>query len=475
MIEFLKTNADDLTELSFGKLCLAQREHLLLAKSLLQSWSQGIELLEDPVDLVYLSIKVFVPHYLYNELFEDSTILIDYIDDAIFQFPEIDNSVNARKYVRLLALWNNHQETISAHLIVMTELMIKLHLIRGFISQQKEEYEPALVHYRWLLSFFSVLEDEFDQMLGTSPYISKVVKRTVQLLMYECYNFGAIQASKKDLTAMFSNLVTDNSVDLNRELVEGRLHQFFLACGFYYEKLSYHEKYLVSVDHFQNDIKKTQFAYRLEPNHIGEMIRKYIIAAVSMPLDNPSNIAVYDRILWGLLAYGGIHYKTLWFFICVRHFIYLQNDFGPIYLDKVDKYRLFRNDDILASYENGWEIIDKYHRIISKLTPDSSTNFWNTQYGTTFLLPQIYVQSSRLFIGPDFIDETLSFNSTKLFILTPIKNKLMQKNSDIRRPSSLVVKQRIGFSQDLIHLWVTTFQQYHGPIPSFVSKLLQQM
>lgn len=427
------------------------------------------------MDLVYLAIKSFIPHYLYNDLFDDSEILLDYLEEALCQFSEIDYSINPRKFVRLLSSWNSHQVPIASNLVLMADLMIKFHLFKGFIDQQREQYAAAVPNYKWIISFHSALEDEFHQLIGTSDFISGTNKLVVQLLLYECYNFGALQASKKDLIAMFSCLITDCKVDLNKELVEGRLYQFFLACGFYYEKMSYHEKYMISIDHFDKDLKKTQFAFRLEPNHIGEMIRKYIIAVVSMPLDNPSNIFVYDRILWGLLMYGGIHYKTIWFFTCVRHFVYLQNDHGPIYLDKVDNYKLFRNDNILSDYDNGWDTIDKYYRIISKLTPDSKTNFWNLEYGTTFLLPQIYCQGSRLFIGTDFIDETLSFNSTKLFILTPIKNKLMQKNADIRRPSTSVIKQRIRFSQDLMYLWVNAFQQYHGPLPSFVSKLLKEI
>lgn len=458
-----------LNDYSLGKSCLCDKLIIDEAVSILLKWhSNKVITKKNPIFLIFNSMKQIVPLYLYDSLLQHEAIVLEYIHDEISMFPEVDYSMSTKVFVKMLITWTqvNNNKT----LLTICSTMIRHKMIMGFLKFLKNEFKSAITDFAWALDCFFKIEKKFKSFLDQTEYLSHSTKRIIVLLLNRCYNLGAIHCNKKQLAKLFTNLVDDTYTGSVSELSSGRLGSFFIACGYIYEKLAFDQKYQITIETKDN---KIEYAIRYDKKNLEEMIRKYIIASTTFAEDDPSDIDLYDRIIWGLLLYGGVHVKTLWFFILIRNFFFIDHDFGPIQVDETHKYKLFNEKDLLSKYENGWRLFDKIYEIVSEFTIEEEEEKWDPRKGNELLLPQLFEKNSKLITVDSFYDECNSYSNNKVFIeKSDFEIKPKQKSHIKLQPK--IIQEQFEISKIFVTLWIHSYTTYHNMLPGFVEDAFQE-
>lgn len=391
----------------------------------------------------------------------------EFINYEIDRHPEIDYSIDPKTLAKQLHRWNHRSS--SRTLMSLCGLIIKHQVILGFLKYLNEKYQEANNIFRWVLNFFAALDKKFKFFTNKNEYLSSVTKRVVSILLCQCYNLGKLDCNEQELGCILSTLVAIDDINITTEYLSGRLSSYFISCGFIYEKLSIIESTKIKVENDEQILIAS--CSRYSKAYLGELMRKYLIAATLKAHDDPSSIILYDRFIWGMLLYGGIHLKTFWFFIQLRNYFIIENDYGPLNISEEQNYKSFASDDLIQNYTNGWEIVYKINALWDSLNDEEKGNVWDINNGNTFLIPQIFDNLDKLILVDLFYDENSSYDG-KLFVFISdyqIKHKL---KGHIKLPGK-IIQEHLEFSKELIYLWSDSFIRYHGIMPDFILKLIQ--
>ena len=417
---------------SFVQNCRSADGFLEEATNILLGWKITGKKHCDPVTPIVRAITFLPPCQFFLQLFEHEELLLDYMNQDITNHPEVDYSISVKRFKRVMKAWSSQKSSSDLY-----HLLIKHKIILGYLDFYKKKYSEAFTTFVWISSAVKDL-----RKIYTDPKLPKTIDIVVLIYATQCCSFVNQQRlAKQRLEKTFSMMVLQDEFSID-DINAGIMGKFFVTCGLVYEKMAYsHASEIIET----MDPDNIQTYLKLLKPHLNEMIRKYIIATTCMNQDDPSLMFVYDRVLWGLLVYGGIHLQTLWFFLALKNHKSLELDYAPLHLCPEHDYRLFDSNESLAKYDNAWEIIDRSYDLRHDI--DISELSWDKSHGNMFLIPQIYVQGDLLV----FHDE-------------PLKSDIKIK-SCLKRDKTPDFENDIEFSMELIRMWKKSYKEHTGEIP----------
>lgn len=432
------------------------------------------------------SVKYFSPLYVYNEISKKREMFETYMNEEISKYPEIDYS-NCSSSTMLEMISRVTRASPSKFFsLAISSLVVKHQIVRGFLCYVCEEYKKAFEIFEWLEIYFIGSE---DILMDRNEFLSNATRRQVVLLLIcsylmivdkkeeellqskLCYPAHHWRRSKRngksDIAENLLVSITLVGKDMNRisELLSGRLSLYFICAGGLYEKLAFKRATLIKVN-------TNILALRLAQDDIEEMLRKYIIATTVTPHDDPSVIDLYQRILWGLLMYGGIHLQAFWFFKFLRDYFFKELSIGPIMLDKNSGFYPFGEKDILTKYPNSHECIEKIYDLRKTMNKESSAvdnDITPLHHNDShlYLLPQVFVYKNQLINCNEFYDEMVPYCSQRDFISIS-NNDVRPKVRDQQKLNGEIVLKCIKVSAGFMRLWLDSFEIYRGIIPKEV-------
>ncbi|KAK6457016.1 uncharacterized protein RJT20DRAFT_127144 [Scheffersomyces xylosifermentans] len=458
--KYLAANGSIAT-ISFGSDCLAVNSMLTTAKVQLDEWNSSPErtILIDPLSYLLEAYKFHAPLSLFDGIYSDFEKLERFMGGEICKHPEIDYEMDPKKLARKFKAWGIRQD---CGIRTLCCLLIKHKVVWGHIEYYKKNYAGAIVHFTWVFKLLKRLERRLLMVVSSTGCLSVETKQTV--LLYICHSYCCDEYySHFKLPYIITQMVSENTIPGNQH---GLLSKFFTFCGYTYEKLAFYEAQSVNIE--AEGITTT--GLKLKQVHLTEMIRKYILAASTRLSDDPSVIWIYDRIIWGILMHGGVHLRTLWFFIVLRNYFFIEFDFGCFQLSSFHDYRQFEDEKILDRYENGWELVDRCKDLCNDLNRVSNQNVWDASAGNTYLIPQIYEQDNKFILLSDFYDDTLDIKSFVYTSRTSIKPKIKSCLKKVTG-SPKTYHDNIKVSKEFITLWCESYYETHGNIPSIIEDL----
>ncbi|KAG2734199.1 hypothetical protein G9P44_002205 [Scheffersomyces stipitis] len=441
--------------------CMAVSDLLGKANKALEEWNDEVDKrpASDILNWIFDAVKYLAPLSLFDEVYQILPLLETFMNWEMCRFPEIDYGMDPIKFARKLRTWGISNKTGIRSLCC---IIVKHKVVMAHIEYYKKNYSAAIIHFTWVFKVMKRLERTVPIIQTPVGCLSLETKQVVLLYLCNCYCLDPAYSNSK-LPHVITQMATLESPP---DSTYGRSCKYFTFLGYAYEKLAYNEAQSIMI--WKNGTGTS--AFRLKQSHIMDMLRKYILATANGLDDDPSVLEVYDRIIWGILVHGGIHLRTLWFFIVLKNYFYLEFDFGCFQLSKGHRYLQFEINRILDFFVNGWEIVDKCKDLCSDIEGFESDDIWNVDHGNLYLIPQIYVTSKSLVLMNEQYDDRLDVNSFVYMSKYQIKPKI--KSCFKRTKETSIYKERIDASQELIHLWCTAYREHHHTIPGIISDLV---
>lgn len=170
-----------------------------------------------------------------------------------------------------------------------------------------------------------------------------------------------------------------------------------------------------------------------------EAARKYIVAAATLPSDDPELPRRYDRVLWCLLLAGGVSRAALWPFLVARGRAEVE-----LYSAPVAECALYLD---WPCFKNGPEIISQLF--------DSCLAASQAAY----LLPTFVEAQNVVYASNGFFPSVSKFVCLEGCVISPCLRP------QLRHPTSQFYKE----STELVALWVAVYEENHGPVPDDIA------
>lgn len=452
---------------SLGRICIQIRrtidEAIVILKAFLTQKKKKIS--QDPLKLIFDALMLLGPRYLYLDLLNYTDSIIEHIKkNTALQAADDKDPLSVLSEIR------KGEKNSSESSYEKYGEVVKHKFIFAYLNLLQEDYNNAVVKYEWILQFIDQLPECFRSCISKNSFLSHVTKSVVTVLLNRCFLFGDIDCDKEKLSEMFSQLLESTTLSTRSEYLCGRLASYFVSFGQLYQRAAIKQAAKITIE--CEDPLKTVTAIRLETTNTEEMVRKYIIASANKAHDDPTVISLYDMIIWGLLCHGGIHLKTLWFFIFIRHYFHVEFDFGALHTSPSHGCTELLEEEIFNRYSNGWELVEKIFDLRFMLTREEQESIWDPSNGNLFLAPQIFDAGAKLLLMDLFYDENLRSSSSNFVFVSEfqVKHKL---RSHIKLQGRSITQQ-LEVSRDLISFWCSAYEECHGLIPSAVRDFLME-
>lgn len=435
------------------------------AVSQLQRWMAGAPHPErDPMTSLFHAARLFVPWYIFESLVR-SPLLVEYMQQRLDEHPEIEVTLSPKKFGKLLHRWA--KGTGTSALSSICTVAVKHRVILGLMELFGHHYSSARVHFEWVLSVLTKTRRKFAAISEGNDYLCKASRRLVAMWLCQCHMLGSLEATGRVYGTLLADLVLASETNNASEHFQGRLSAFFACCGFLYEKFAASEGYNVSVEDSE---EAAVLAYKYDPANVCEMVRKYVIAATCRAPDDPTTCTLYEKVIWGILLHGGIHMKTLWFFMVLHNQCLATADYGPIHVrSETHQYRLFAEDDVLGQHENGWAVVARIFDLCESLDDHDA---WNPAKAADYLLPQAFTIGSRLVMADHFYNEHSAYTNTRVFVKVLDFQVRPKVRAQLKLPQA-VVDESLRMSRDLVILWTEAYSSYHEEVPDAVEAALK--
>lgn len=421
-----------LNELSIGKISIA-------VDNLIEESLHAFEdKLGDPLTPLFKAINSFGPSYLYSPILGNANKYMQYIEAKFQKFPEIDLSIELKPLTKMLSKFGANSNNF------LTDLIIKLRYIAGFLELIKGNHYEASYHYLWVLNFVEILKRKLPKFYNKTEYFAVSTQRNCVVLLTQCIEFGKIDYSVNTL----ENLVVKSSEyisNITAEFFYNRLWKMFYSYGILYEKIAIKNCTKFSV--------ATAVLIRYEPVSLSTMITQYILAITYKPQDDPTILQLLDRVIWGIIMHGGIHLETIWYFLRLKNYYQVHIDLGPIQCDE----NIFSKSH---KYSNLNEIISRLQELSKQLIDE---NPWDLSNGDIYLVPVIFESGDRLLLMERYLDESSLYYDNANFILH--ENGVLTKLKSHCKISHKKLQQTHQKSRGMIDLFINNYTQYHGPLP----------
>ncbi|GMM37053.1 hypothetical protein DASC09_043780 [Saccharomycopsis crataegensis] len=416
----------------------------------------------DILTSIFQNICWFVNESAFKPLLKVERLIQLLIVEEVTQYPELDDGIEVKYIIKTLCKINRHSKTRFAKLC---GVLIKTKAIKCFLKYLNGDYRSAYSGFKWLIS----LLDEMRGFTLSSPEISKMnnflsldTMIAISNLCGKCVAKMPIDMiSQEDIEGLICTIVS--FCEPNNPCCSGNPTLFItLASLSSYLSLLKASNITFEISSDLN-ITSTSFGLRLDKNELEEMIRREILAAVMKPADDVSIIHDYDKILWGLLLYGGVHIKTFWFFNFVRNYYMTKFEVFPInVLDDYEKHRVFKKGNL-------WQVVNKIYTLKDCVSKGESKNMWSSKHGSQFLTPQAYLRdldntdpwNSGIIVLDEFFDEGNGYGNNKAFVIKKAAQLATRKLRGHIRLSEDIVKCHLEKSRDWLTLWLDSYNASH--------------
>lgn len=388
------------------------------------------------------------------------------VSKEILKYPELDFEMDTKFLANSLAKTQaTNEKTSISHKISL--IMVSKGILT-FILYFDGQYLESFKGFRWCLQFIyyvhrTVLDthiiqdllDDCERMFSLLCARSLIMdfKRNGNPLSGE-YTQSSKVGEASILQGLLFNVMdcTDPSMICSKTPMDTFvLSKFFETLGEIEEHISIFNGSLAQYTY--ND-QSYDLALRVQRSSVNEMIRKYILAA-TMALDgDPMAVHCSDKILEGIILYGGIHIDILRFFHVLKSFYYtLHARHIKLYQETV----LTRECVSMAN-----NIMEEWDTIESHCDPKETQ------------LPQVLLrtmQGSILMVDEVFEESQNEHRHEISLLLSSIKLKAKRKwHGELHTESNYSNSLRkLGI--EWITLWEQSFSDNNGDLPTDMSKM----
>lgn len=329
-------------------------------------------------------------------------------------------------------------------------LIVRHRFIEGFLAFLKQQYKESSRLFIWVISFITIVTRNFQTF--QNQYFSGLAKRTALIYLCKSIELGSITVSPEMLKNILSKLSSGIGVHETSEFGENHLNEHFISMGIVLEKLAINK----SKEYHVNDLELKSY----DSVYIHEMLRKYILATVYKAEDDSTVLEMYDKILLGLLLFGGIHLLTVWFYESLKNYFMIKCETAPIHITSKDNYPAFSND---MTYVNCQEILNKIHTLGLQLTNEEKDHIWDLEGGDLVLLPNALVCGNTMILSTQFHNvDSFYFKESNFDIQDG--NLVLKIKGQCKIPIPML-RHHYELSRELIDLWLNAYESLHGFIP----------
>lgn len=420
---------------SLGRICMQVNTWVKESIKLFHKWELDVKgSIEDPLGKILEAFKLFPPNYLFEPLVKDKPVIIKFLDFKLSQFPEIDLSSNINNIIKIISKLNE------SLYVILT--ILKHQLIKGFIEYVGCNYQDAQSIFRWCLCFIGFVETQCQQFIANHKASTIRFKNLTYIYLVRTIHDGNLDYTKGSFVSIQRSLDYNN----NTKSANAELCQYHLVSSIISECLSRENSSDFEVD------GQTMKLY--ESDEMEKMLYHLVMVITLKPSDDPSVIHIIDKILWGLLVYGGVHLKVVWFFQLLQYYYSVSFDYGMIHLQDLDKY----TQVITPEYDNMEDVLTKIGNLYYEM------DFVENK--ESFLIPNTFECNKKLVIMNQLVEEFSGFHQH--FQMTSETTLQRKFKSHIKLSDSFVDK-RTELSNDLIETYVKCYRKYQNPnLPSIV-------
>lgn len=376
-------------------------------KKILETWilngdlsSQNV--LVDPLDLLFKTILSFSPREAFEPVTQVENVLQLYMAVELSKYPEIDDGVDVKSIAKMLEKINHYS---SSKFIKLCSIMVKIQTVKSFLAFMKSDYKKSFEGFKWLIKLIEECDKRTPQPVSFTSLKTKIA--IYNYCGQACSKLVLGQQVRDEMNGLICSMIIDS--DGTEPCCRTNQH-FFFTLSLLFEKLAIVNGTIVDIENYNAN------GLRLSKVHIEEMIRKEILAAILKDEDDVTVIFSYDRILWGLIMYGGVHLKTIWFFMLLRLFyvskfarfpIPLVKNFNDLRIDinitiesfsgcftESKKLETTMPDDETDT-QSLTMIVTNILRMQEKLSKKDSQDMWNEKHGNLFLAPQAFLKLGK--------------------------------------------------------------------------------
>ncbi|WEJ94578.1 hypothetical protein PSN45_002069 [Yamadazyma tenuis] len=385
-----------LPELSLGKVSIMAHKRVADAVAALD------HKYSDPLGILYEAAILFAPQYVFKPVAENKHRFAQYLRDQLDKYPEIDVQMDVRQLVKMVG---RLERAASSSAASIANLMVKFQFCYGMLHVVSHDYYEASYYFLWTLNFLTLARRQLHPWFNRSEYLSSITIRCCAMMLCQCIEFGKIQFSVFSLENIILKFSMEEVTNPSAEFFSNRAGTQFIAYGVLYEQLAYKQAKKLMVE--------DTVLLRYEQNQMVEMVRKYVLASILRPQDDPKIVVLLDRAIWGMLMYGGMHLTAVWFFQHLRHYYQLALDFGPLQCSNSLEYTLFSEEH--KRYSNMPHVLLRFAELYSQLCETEVKNSWDEGNGDVFLLPLVFASGNRLVLMDKFYDETSLYHDMRNF------------------------------------------------------------
>lgn len=176
-----------------------------------------------------------------------------------------------------------------------------------------------------------------------------------------------------------------------------------------------------------------------------EAARKYIVAAATLPLDDPELPHRYDRVLWCLILAGGVNHASLWPFLVARARAEVDLYTAPVAECELDP---------------GWPCFENGPEVLSRLF-DSCMEF---PHRSDLLLPTFVVVQRSVYASDGFFPTVSKFVRSEGYAISPA----------LRPQIRHLAHQFSEESAAMVALWTEVYCESHGAVPDDIADAIGQ-
>ncbi|SCU87154.1 LAME_0D08988g1_1 [Lachancea meyersii CBS 8951] len=252
------------------------------------------------------------------------------LEKEIISHPELDLEVEPRFLMKSISrnqLYDQSALELKIKLVIVSKTVI------AYLDLFDGDFAEAFFKFRWTLQFLHESR-RIPSVFNLPIAVSLDYERSLSLLCAKSLikGFGGLQASKAKIASEFkvdrldifegllANILdcTEPSIlTCGDELDQFMMDEMFTVLGQIEKCIAFLKGPLCEVEDF--GISKS-YAIRPQRSHIDGMIRKFILASTFKLSGDPTYVRCFDKILEGIILYGGIHLCIIAFFLELKRF-----------------------------------------------------------------------------------------------------------------------------------------------------------
>lgn len=434
-----------------------------------QNYGDSIILWEKLFEMIISLAPVDCFNSLLGKTNSSRLLLTKMLEEEIFLHPEIDLEVEPKYLVKSLAKKEIYDEKT---LESKTYSILLVKALITFLYYFDQEYGSAFFGFRWILQFIHECRKSPScmnfQFMLTLDYERSLSLLCARALVYD-FNSGRMVKNiagteiKVNRLDILEGLLT-NILDCTEPSILGcideldcyMLDQLFSVIGEIEEAISILDGSILEFEHYPGN---NDFGVRPTRSHVDSMIRKYILASTLKLEGDGSILYCMDKILTGLILYGGIHLEPISFFYNLR-----------LYYKKMLPDTFVQNNFVEELSNNCLDLVE---RIIKE-----SKTLRSTTHAFYLQCPQILVKipSGNIIMVDEVYEESQHEHSHELsMFLSSLKLRAKKKLYGASRVYEEYSQHQWILAVGWIAYWQNCFLDNQGALPAELESLVSEV